>query len=177
LEVLNLPTAPITNIPRHKNSARQVKFAIHTLKCAETLPFSRLFLESAYGSLTVYGAPLMKPDLLTFQFAARTDVAGNMLGAIVNKLNSRDWMGKPPRTCRVVKLHIKGKPGGVAEGYIIVRHRPHGWKIRQVSQDEQGHLLDDEKHPLPDGAEPIIIEFDPLEEVDFNGFDFGRLVA
>lgn len=103
----------------------------------------------------------MKPDLLTFQFAAPNRCCRHQLGAIVNKLNSRDWMGKQARTCRVVKLHIK----------------PHGWKIRQVSQDDQGHLLDDQKHPLPEGAEPIIIEFDTLEEVDFNGFDFSRLVA
>jgi hypothetical protein len=119
----------------------------------------------------------MKQDLLKFQFAAPTEDAGNMLGAIVNKLNSAPWMGKDARTCRVVKLHIKGKAGGIAQGYIIVRHRPHGWKIRSVNQDEQGQLLDQESHTLPDGAEPIIMEVDPYPDVDFNRFDFGQLVA
>jgi hypothetical protein len=85
-------------------------------------------------------------------------------------------MGHAPRTCRVVKLHIKGKPGGLATGFIVVRHRPHGWQLRCVHQDQFGRLLDEQGNLLPEGEEPVIRESDLLEEVDFNGFDFGTPV-
>ena|SRR5687767_7808447 len=118
----------------------------------------------------------MKQDLLTFQFLAPTVAAGNMLGAVVNKLNSKPWMGREARTCRIVRINVTGQAGAMASGFIVVRHRPYGWKLRLVNQDENGRLLDDQSKPLPEGEEPVIREVDALEEVDFNRFDFGKLV-
>jgi hypothetical protein len=47
----------------------------------------------------------------------------------------------------------------------------------RADRKQDGSFLDGHGNPLPDGQEKVILEHDVYSEIDFNAFDFGRLVS
>src|SRR5262249_20668686 len=91
----------------------------------------------------------MPTEFLRFRIEASVGVVNQMLAALLDKVNSRPWMGKEARTCKIDDFRLKGVKGafGCVEGVVRVRHQPRGWT----------------------GGPP-------LGEIDFNDFDFGTAV-
>jgi hypothetical protein len=118
---------------------------------------------------------------------------------LLNLLNSKEWMGKKPGSCRVVDFkQDKPVPLGKtammdhAEFLLFVGYRPNGWisdvkddgrqrlngwNLEVRDQKNDGTLLDGHGQPLPPGAEAVYLRFEMCHLVDFNDYEFGHFLC
>jgi hypothetical protein len=103
-------------------------------------------------------------------------------------VNSKTWMGRPPRTCRIGRLSMElADPGQTQEFEIEVHYRSpdfvsyvgttryEGWDVPQV-REQDGIPVDATGSAIPDGT---LLDYEQTEvypQVDFERFDFGELV-
>jgi hypothetical protein len=118
---------------------------------------------------------------------------------LLNKLNSVEWMGKEPGSCRVIHIQQKesvpvGKTAMMdhAEFLVFVGYRPHGWisdvkdggrqrlngwRLEVRDQRNDGTLLDGHGKPLPEGAEPVYLTYEIYHLADYSNCDFGTFLG
>ena len=113
---------------------------------------------------------------------------------LMNCINSREWKGHEPESCKLVKF-TQSNPVTRAEQtdfVFTVSYRPRGatgaaeaqdawsglwadgWKIKHLNITKDGVLLDADGNPLPDGQPPVIVECSLYRTVDYGRFDFGQ---
>ncbi len=119
------------------------------------------------------------------------------LFSIMDRTNSTEWMGKEPRSCRIVHFEQvkpvamrRGSPMPAVEFVIHVGYRPdgwisnvlhegkqrnNGWDIERLNETADGVLLDEDGGPLRDDREPVYRKFAAHLSDDFNRIDFGTL--
>lgn len=101
--------------------------------------------------------------------------------ALLGTVNDREWMGREPKSCRVVEIKpcfgsAKGTVGyAVNVQYRHPEHDPEGWTVKILDMGGDGPL-DGHGKPLPPGSDPVYIERDIYELTDFNAADFGSLM-
>jgi hypothetical protein len=118
---------------------------------------------------------------------------------LLNKLNSTEWMGKEPGSCRVVHIQQKepvsaGKTAMLdhAEFLVYVGYRPdgwisdtkndgrqrlNGWKLEVRDEKQDGTLLDGHGGPLAPGATPVYRAFEMLHLADYTKYAFGTFLG
>lgn len=103
-----------------------------------------------------------------------------------NSLNRTAWKGTPPRSCRIMGSKMGPDTGGKVQ--IEVEYRPiHwvsfssdtkyvGWTAFVPNRSSDGVFLDRDGNPLPDGDEPILLQFEVYRDIEFNDLDFGEMI-
>jgi hypothetical protein len=112
-------------------------------------------------------------QLLRFQYHSNDDPRTDARERTLMMVNSRPWMGKEAGTCMVEDFDLQCREGGIERGLITVRYRPHGWAIRRIARTDNGCLADEQGNPLPEGQEPVFLEFEVYPRTDFNDLNFG----
>ncbi len=107
-------------------------------------------------------------------------------------LNSAEWRGKEPRSCRVTSASSQSRTVGSSEPNaftVEVTYRPKGcitfvagtkydgWTALQLDRKADGTLLDGYGNPLPEGSPPVYRRVEVYEDTDFNEIDFGEFAG
>lgn len=141
--------------------------------------------------------------ILTFNLLGESmsmeDVHRGLTFKLLNRVNSREWFGKEPGSCRVIDVH-QAEPVPVGrtatmdhvEFWIAVGYRPkgrisgetddglrrlNGWTLEMRDQTPDGALLDGHGRPWPEEADPVYRPISACGSADFNDFDFGHFVG
>jgi len=137
----------------------------------------------------------MNEILLRFRRRGTLAVVGELVDLdLMNCINSTEWKGREPESCKLVQFHQE-KPVARSEEtdfILTVSYRPQGmmnkaegpdawsglwsegWKIKHINISKEGVLLDAEGNPLPEGEAPVVVERSLYRTVDYNLFDFGQ---
>lgn len=132
---------------------------------------------------------MTKPTMLKFKLITREPA--KLFMEAMNNLNEKAWMGKEPRSCKIKDIKQKQPVavGDYAEFDVLVEHKPQGcitfdgrgwiwdgFTPKHIDITKSGVLLDGKGDPLSAGEDPVFLSFTAYKAVDFNEFDFGKLV-
>ncbi|MBX4188437.1 MAG: helix-turn-helix domain-containing protein [Candidatus Doudnabacteria bacterium] len=161
------------------------------LTSIKTLGGHRRFLLVDVNRLLRKEAPVEENLMIFRQKHTFQSMTKMLLVGLYNVINSSQWKGCEPETCKVLEVQLN-QPVPMNEEAtftFIVSHRPKGyityhkggfwwdgWKLKHIDVTQEGVLLDGKGNPLPEGEEPIILEWNMYKSVDFNSFDFGEQI-
>ena len=109
----------------------------------------------------------------------------------LDHLNSVEWLGREPQTCKILSLHQQSPVavGEQVEFEILVEYRPvgcitsnyggfwyDGWKIKNIDMKRDGTLLDGHGNPLSVGENPVVLEWNAYKSIDYNDYEWGELI-